>query len=350
MHLPSLSRAHRGFSVSFPTDLLRQSIVLAGPTACGKTACSILLAERFNAEIVALDSMTIYREMDIGTAKPTAAERSRVPHHLIDLIDPDAEFSLPQFLTAAEAAVREILDRGRLPLFVGGTGLYLRGLLRGVFEGPSADWELRNRWEQEIQQNGADQLFERLRQVDPVTATRLHPNDHRRVIRALEVYELTKRPLSELQQHGPRPPEDHPRSVLWISPPRDVLHQRINVRVENMFESGLIEEVLRLMNRSKPISHTARQGLGYKEVIDWFEQRNPDQAIEPGSGESRITRGERTELITLIQTRTRQFAKRQHTWFRNLEECRAVEFNGSESSEEAAAILSREIEQTLTRE
>ena len=335
--------------MSFPTDLLRQSIVLAGPTACGKTACSLLVAERFNAEIVALDSMTIYREMDIGTAKPTVSERSRVPHHLIDVIDPDAEFSLPQFLAEAEVAVREILARGRLPLFVGGTGLYLRGLLRGVFEGPSADWELRKRWEQEIQQNGVEHLFERLRQVDPITASRLHPNDHRRVIRALEVHELTKRPVSELQQQGPRPPEDQPKSVLWICPPRNVLHRRINARVENMFESGLIAEVLKLISRSKPISHTARQGLGYKEVIDWFGQRFPAPIHEPESGESRMTRGERQELITLIQTRTRQFAKRQHTWFRNLEECRAVELNGSESAEETAEILSREIERSLTR-
>lgn len=333
--------------MSLPIDLLRQCIVLAGPTACGKTACSLLLAERFNAEIVALDSMTIYREMDIGTAKPTAEERTRVPHHLIDVIDPDREFSLPQYLAAAEIAVRDILSRNRVPLFVGGTGLYLRGLLRGVFEGPSADWELRNRLEQEIQQDGAERVFERLKKADPATASHLHPNDHRRVIRALEVLELTKQPMSSLQQHGPRPPQDRPKLVVWICPPRDVLHQRINARVEQMLADGLVTEVMKLRNRAKPISHTARQGLGYKEVIDWFEQHVPNRQIDIAKGDGLLTESERRELATVIQTRTRQFAKRQHTWFRNLEECRAIEITGTESAEAIADILAREIHTTI---
>lgn len=335
--------------MSFSIDLLRKSVVVAGPTACGKTASSILLAEKLRAEIVALDSMTIYREMSIGTAKPTAEEQSRVPHHLIDLIDPDEEFSLPLYLSAAQAAVENIVARGRTPIFVGGTGLYLRGLLRGVFEGPAADWDLRNRMEQELRDHGPDQLFAKLQTADPVTAKRLHPNDHRRVIRALEVIELTNRPISDFQQHGPRPLEERPRAVLWISPPRDVLHKRINRRVEAMFEEGLVAEVLRLTQRAKPISHTARQALGYKEILDWFEQRFPNQTLAPEEAEQWITRDECRELIEIIQTRTRQFAKRQHTWFRNLEECRAIDVDGHESAAEVADRIASEMEATDPR-
>jgi tRNA dimethylallyltransferase len=303
----------------FSADLLSRCWFLCGPTACGKTDLSLSLAEHLDAEIVALDSMTLYRGMDVGTAKPSFEQRSRVPHHLIDVLDPHEEFSLAQYVGAAEQACQQIVTRGRRPLFVGGSGLYLRSVLRGVFQGPGADWDLRRELDVQQQQQGAHALHQQLQQVDPQTAARLHPNDTRRVIRALEVFRLTGVPLSAQQEQGPRPLHERTPHVYWLSPPRDWLYQRINRRVELMFQQGLLDEVQRLMQLPKPLSHTARQALGYKEVIDWLEAGPTDVTIPT------------VELIELIQTRTRQFAKRQHTWFRNLEECVPIPVTGQET-------------------
>ena len=315
--------------MTFSTELLRHCWFLAGPTACGKTALSLALAERLNAEIVALDSMTLYRGMDIGTAKPSLAERSRVPHHLIDILDPHDEFSLAEYLVAAETCCREIVGRGRTPLFVGGSGLYLRGVLRGVFAGPEADWTLRRQLEEQAASEGSEVLHRELSRVDPLAATRLHPNDLRRIIRAIEVHRLTGRTLSEQQDQHPKPLAERTPHVYWLSPPRDWLFARIDTRVEQMFEQGLLAEVRRLMESTRTLSRTARQALGYKEVIDWVEASHLTLGVSPeNSGQSP------RELIQLIQTRTRQFAKRQHTWFRNLEECLAIHIDGGETPPE----------------
>ena len=323
----------------FPVELLLKCWFLAGPTACGKTTAALCLAERLNAEIIALDSMTIYRGMDLGTAKPTTEEQSRVPHHLLDILDPHEEFCLTDYVSAADRCCRDVISRGRVPLFVGGTGLYLRGLLRGVFDGPSADFNLRLRLENQARVEGPKSLHAQLQLIDPVSAIRLHPHDQRRIIRALEVFELTGRPLSTLQEQGARRPEQRPQHVYWLSPPRDWLHKRIDTRVEQMFADGLIDEVQRIVARPQALSQTARQALGYKEVIDWLE-RNPVQpAIDQfGMKPPPIPSADRL-LTTLIQTRTRQFAKRQHTWFRNLVECRPVPISGAESPIEVAELV-----------
>jgi tRNA dimethylallyltransferase len=284
---------------------------------------SLELADRLNAEIVALDSMTLYRGMDIGTAKASLEERSRIPHHLIDLLAPHEEFSLADYIAAAEVACGQIVGRGRRPLFVGGTGLYLRGVLRGVFEGPAADWDLRRELEKQLEAEGPSALHAELLRIDAATAARLHPNDTRRVIRAIEVFRVSGQPLSQQHEQGPRPIEERTPHVYWLSPERDWIYQRINVRVEQMFAQGLIAEVRKLMQLPQAISHTARQGLGYKEVIDWLES---SKAVESGNPP--------LELCNLIQTRTRQFAKRQHTWFRNLEECIPIPITGQESAAE----------------
>lgn len=252
--------------------------------------------------------MAIYRGMDIGTAKPSAKEQAAVPHHLIDLVDPHEEFSTAQYLQAAATACGEILNRGHVPIFAGGTGLYLRSLLRGVFEGPPADWELRNELQQQAEEQGPTWLHQQLMAVDPVTAARLHENDQRRVIRAIEIHRLTGRPASVQQQEGPLPPEERPQHVYWLSPPRDWLYDRINARVDSMLAAGWLAEVQRLLQLPNPPGRTARQALGYKELLDW-------SAGEIDSFET---------AVDLIKTRTRQFAKRQHTWFRNLEECHEV--------------------------
>ena len=301
--------------MQFDRDVLRKSWFLSGPTASGKTDVGLILAERLAAEVVSLDSMTLYRGMDIGTAKPSPAERARVPHHLFDILDPSEEYSLAEYVSAAQSVCSEIVSRGKTPLFIGGTGLYLRGVLRGVFAGPPADWELRKR----LEQCGPDELMQRLREVDPESAQRLHANDTRRVVRALEVYEVTGKPISAQQQQPPLPIAERPPNVYWLLPERELLYDNINRRVERMIEAGLVEEVRRLLERERPLSRTARQALGYKEMIAHLEE-----------GQSLA------ETIQQIQMRTRQFAKRQHTWFRNLEECEAVEIGSTDSAEEIA--------------
>lgn len=307
--------------LQFPAELLTHCWFLCGPTACGKTALSLSLAARLNAEIVALDSMTLYRGMDIGTAKPSTEERLQAPHHLIDVLDPHQEYSLAEYLQAAESICRDIVHRGRCPLFVGGTGLYLRSVLRGVFAGPAADWELRRELEAQAQREGPLGLHTELQRIDSESAARLHPNDIRRVIRAIEIHRLTGQSMSSQLEQGPRPASERTRHVYWLSPDRDWLYQRINNRVTQMFAQGLLLEVQQLMHLPQPLSQTARQALGYKEVIDWLE--SPDATATPSP-----------ELIDLIQTRTRQFAKRQHTWFRNLEECTAIPITGTETVSE----------------
>jgi tRNA dimethylallyltransferase len=220
---------------------IADSWFLTGPTASGKSAVGVALARRIGAEIISMDSMALYRGMDIGTAKPTPQERRSVPHHLIDVIEPGDEFSLAQYLSAAGREAAEIAGRGRQSLFVGGTPLYLKGLLRGIFEGPPADWPLRRRLADEAQTHGGAWLHERLAQVDPAAAARLHPNDTRRLIRALEVFEKTGQPISRLQrqfQIGRRSEECRVFVLDW---PRPELHVRIDRRVREMFAAGLVE-------------------------------------------------------------------------------------------------------------
>lgn len=313
--------------MQFSPEILRHAWFLAGPTASGKSAAGVELAELIGAEIVSLDSMSLYRGMDIGTAKPEQALRERVPHHLLDIIDPHEEFSLAEYLRVAESACREIQSRGRVPLFVGGTGLYLRAILRGIFEGPPADWEFRRRLETEALERGEESLHDRLKAVDPPLAAKLHPSDVRRVIRALEVFELTGVPLSAQQQQHPLPIDHRPRHVYWLHPDRDWLYQRIDQRVMEMFAAGLVQEVQQLREGAiAPLSRTAQQALGYKEIIEHLA-------------------GMRTleETIALVQVRTRQFAKRQHTWFRNLEECTPIAITGTESPREIASELARHV-------
>ena len=304
----------------FPSDLLRRCWFLAGATACGKTATGIELALRINAEVLSLDSMAIYRGMDIGTAKPTAAEQAAVPHHLIDLLEPDVDFSVAEYLTAAQTVCEELVARGKTPLFVGGTGLYLRSLLRGVFEGPSKDLEIRAQLERYVAEESPEALHERLAEVDAASAARLHPQDVRRVVRALEVFKLTGTPASAQLAEGPLPEAERPANVFWLSPPRAWLHERINGRVDRMFADGLVQEVRSLMERPGGLGRTASQALGYKEVIDHLEGRLTLEAC-----------------ITQVKTRTRQFAKRQETWFRNLVELRPIEMSGGETAAELAA-------------
>jgi tRNA dimethylallyltransferase len=288
---------------------LGDTLVLAGPTASGKTALALRIAHACQAEVIALDSMTLYRGMDIGTAKPGQAERRRIPHHLIDVLDPWEDASVAWWLERARAAAREIQERGHRVLFVGGTGLYLKALLCGLFEGPGANEEVRLRLESEAAEAaGTEKLVKRLHEVDPDSALRLHSNDLRRIIRALEVWETTGRSLSswqtEWKDHSPQEPRP---TVFWLDLPRRVLHQRINDRVPEMLKHGWLEEVRSLQNLGRPPGNTASQALGYRELLNHL---NGQLTLE--------------EAIQRIQAGTRQFAKRQVTWFRHLPGCQPI--------------------------
>jgi tRNA dimethylallyltransferase len=292
---------------------------LTGATATGKTGVGIELALLLNAEIISLDSMSLYRDMDVGTAKPTLAERQQVPHHLVDVLAPNEDFSVSNYVEAANRAIEEIRARGREVLFVGGTPLYLKALLRGIFRGPSADWEFRRAVEEELKQAGLEALHERLRQVDPLSAAKLHPHDKRRIIRALEVYRLTGRPISHLQtQFDEGRPAERCR-VFVLSWPRQQLHERINERVDQMFAAGFVEEVRGILSRYGSLSRTASQAVGYCEVIDHLQGRQDLNAT-----------------IEAVRARTRQFARHQETWFRSLSECRFVPLQNADTARDVA--------------
>lgn len=305
--------------VSTAADPFHRALYLTGPTASGKTAVGVALAARLDAEVVALDAMTLYRGMDIGTAKPDAAERAGVPHHLIDVLDPWDAASVADYRRLALEAVLAIEARGRRPLFVGGTPMYLKALLRGLFDGPGADPGLRAALEAEADREGDAALHRRLAGLDPAAAARIHPNDRRRVVRALEVAALTGRPISDHQNEHGRPAEGV--VVLALERPREELHRRIDRRVVAMFEAGLVDEVRRLLDGPRPPHPVPMQGVGYREAQDLLEGRLArDAAIE------------RT------QARTRQFAKRQGTWFRGLAE---VEMAAVGDDEPADAVAER---------
>jgi len=292
--------------------LLLDCWFLSGPTASGKTSVAIELARRLGAEIVSMDSMALYRHMDIGTAKPSPSQREAVPHHLIDLIEPHEEFSLAQYIEAAHRLVEEIKSRGRQALFVGGTPLYLKGLLRGIFEGPPADWPFRERLQQEAREHGSGVLHQRLAEVDPMSAERLHPNDERRLIRALEVYEKTGNPISEFQQQFETGRDADACRVFVLNWSREQLHARIDRRVDEMFAAGLVDEVQAVLDRPQPPSRTAGQAVGYREVIDHLQGKQ-----------------DLPETVELVKNHTRQLARRQETWFRSLSECQFIPMNES---------------------
>jgi len=297
-------------------ESLPDVLILTGPTGSGKTALGIELAKHLDAEIISMDSMALYRGMDIGTAKPTVAERRGVPHHLVDVLDPWESASVAWWLKQARQCCDDIRGRGRRILFVGGTPLYLKALLRGLFEGPAADEQIRARLDAEAQRLGSAGLHERLAHLDPVTARRVHPNDLRRIIRALEVLELTGRPISAWQQEwrgargegrencfSPLAPRPSPLPAVWLDIPRPELYVRINQRVEAMFSAGLVEEVRRLRELPRPLSRQAGLALGYREISAFLAGTT---ALE--------------ETVRAVQTRSRNFAKRQITWFRHLPE------------------------------
>jgi tRNA dimethylallyltransferase len=309
-------------------DAFHRAVYLTGPTAVGKTAVGVALAQRLGAEVLALDSMTLYREMDIGTAKPTLAERGGVAHHLIDILDPWEAASVADYRNWALATLHEVESRGKRALFVGGTALYLKTLLRGLFAGPGADLTRRQDLEDEADREGEVALHRRLSVLDPVTASRIHPHDRRRVVRALEVIAATGLPLSGLQRehNRPAPPSVN---VFALARPRAVVCARIDHRVAQMFADGLVAEVRALWSRERPPGSVAAQAVGYREVLDHLEGRT---TLE--------------QTIDRVRVRTRQFAKRQATWFRGLVEVRPWPVAVDEPPEVTADRLAGVIDRT----
>lgn len=274
-------------------------LVIAGPTASGKTKLSIDLAKRFDGEIVSADSMQIYKKMTIGTAKPTPEEMDGIPHHLIDFAEPGESFSVAEYVELARKVIAEIHARGKLPIVVGGTGLYISSLIDNVeFAETGSSLEIREKYKKMAEEEGKAAVLEKLREVDPETAASLHENNIGRVIRALELYELTGMPMSRHKELSKRHPSPYQLCCLALDyRSRQTLYDRINLRVTRMVEEGLLEEARELM--ASGYSATAAQAIGYKELIPWLDGEAPLE-----------------DCLERIRMQSRRYAKRQLTWFR----------------------------------
>lgn len=273
-------------------------LIIAGPTAAGKTEASILLATEIRAEIVSADSMQIYRGMDIGTAKPTRDQRSLVYHHMMDIVEPDQPYSVGDYLRDARSAIDGIIASGGVPIVVGGTGLYIRALTRGLFHGPPADLELRERLiGRESEDPGS--LYSDLVKVDPEAAVKIHPNDLRRTIRALEVFYLRDRKLSDFHREHRFQDSPYAFRLLFLVRNRAELYHRIEQRVDQMLAEGLEAEVKQLMERGYGPDLSSMQGLGYQHLMAFF-----------------LGKLSREEAVALLKRDTNRYAKRQFTWFR----------------------------------
>ena len=273
-------------------------IVLAGPTASGKTALALRLAERLGAEIVSADSQQVYRYFDIGTAKPTATELARVRHHLVSVVEPNERFSAAEFQRLADAAIADIQSRGKRAVVVGGTGLYLRILLHGVISAPGANAKLRQQLEEEAARKGTAALHKRLAQVDPATAAEVKPTDLVRIIRALEIYTSTGVPVSEQRRRHGFMENRYPFVLYVLSPPRDELYRTIDERAKAMFDGGLLDEVRSLLQR------------GLRDAVP-MRSVNYVQALAVVEGRMSVEEG-----IASASQQSRRYAKRQLTWFR----------------------------------
>lgn len=281
---------------------------IIGCTGCGKARLGHCLARRLGAEIVSIDSMKVYREMDIGTAKPGAARRAEVPYHLVDVVDPSKEFSVAEYVSTADREIADIHGRGKPVLVVGGTPLYIKALVAGLFDGPSADADLRTELNDEVERVGLATMHARLAEIDPATARRIHSNDQRRIVRALEVHALTGRPISELQTQWDAGRARYEHRFIGLRRSLEDQNRRTNERVARMVEEGLVDEVQRLLDRPMPLSSTARKALGYAEIISHLQ------------GEVSLA-----EAVELIKIHTRRLAKAQRTWFKRFAEVEWVD-------------------------
>ncbi|MBN2137815.1 MAG: tRNA (adenosine(37)-N6)-dimethylallyltransferase MiaA [Sedimentisphaerales bacterium] len=283
-------------------------ILITGVTASGKGSLAFDLAQTLDAEIISIDSMKVYRRMNVGTAKPPEEIRRQIRYHLIDIIEPSDSFSVGAFLKAAADAVEQINSRGKKIVAVGGTAMYIKALLHGLFEGPGTDLRIRERLKEQAQAHGLAPLHDRLKEIDPEAAYRIHPNDAKRIIRALEVYQITGRGISELQQQWTQDRKIEQRAakqnwtIIGLRRDKDDQNKRINARAKKMIEAGLLDEVEALLAEEKPLSTQARCAIGYAEMIEHLTGRiDLDQTLE------------------LIKKNTRRLAKGQRTWFKTFD-------------------------------
>jgi tRNA dimethylallyltransferase len=296
-----------------------QPVFLAGPTAVGKSEIALRLAEKIGGEIISADSMQVYRGLDIGTAKPSPAERARVPHHLIDVCDLRESFDAAQFIRLAQKAISEIQSRNKTPIFCGGTGLYFKAFLDGLGEAPATNAKLRA----ELEAAPPDKLLEELRERDPAMFEKIDRQNPRRIVRAVEVIRLTGKPFSEQRADWKiKDSKFKIQNYFCFTRSAENLHQRINVRVDEMFRRGLVPETQQLLKRGLAENKYAMQAIGYRQVVEHLQ-------------------GERdlAETIELVKIRTRQFAKRQLTWFRRHGNCEWIEIRSGETVDETLAKL-----------
>lgn len=273
---------------------------VVGPTASGKTALSIALAEAMDGEIVCVDSAQVFRGLDVGTAKPTAEEQARVPHHLIDVIEPDRQWSAAEYARAADLTIAAVRERNKIPILCGGTGLWLRALVHGIFDAPEIDPELRNKIRRELELEGAPAKHRELAEVDPQAAARIQPNDPQRIGRALEVYRQTGIPISELQARHGFKDQRYRLYAVGIAWPKDQLAERIVLRTNAMFAGGIVDEVQRCLDRGLPADAPGLAIIGYRD------------ATQVALGKKSVAEAIESTIIA-----TRQYAKRQRNWFRS---------------------------------
>lgn len=301
-------------------------LVLVGPTASGKTAVSLRLAARLNGEIVSADSRQVYRGMDIGTAKPCPGEISGIPHHCLDILDPGEPFSAGDFARIARKKVDSIIERNRVPIIVGGSGLYIQAFVDGFFQGSYRDMEMREKLKQEANERGTGHLYARLQSRDPLAAQKIHPHDQKRIIRALEVFSTAGKPISSVQKEETLPGSYLPQ-FYGLRFPREILKERIRCRVDQMVSRGLFEEVRGLLQSGVDPNANSFDSLGYKEAAAFFR------------GET-----EKDEAVEQIKRNTVRFAKRQMTWFKRDSRIRWIDLKDSQSLDAAAEIIIRDFQ------
>lgn len=307
-------------------------ILILGVTASGKSRLAFDLAKSIDGEIISIDSMKVYRRMDIGTAKPSAEARARIIYHLLDVVEPSESFSVASFLDLANHAVEQIKNRNKPVIAVGGTALYIKALLYGLFEGPGNNEKIRAELKQLAEKKGFQNLYHQLQQIDPAAAERIHPNDSKRIIRALEVFHLTGKPISTFQKQWEQNSSEKHKpqcsttgkidewTIIGLRREKELERKRINSRVKKMIDDGLVDEVKSLLSEEKPLSEQARCAIGYAEIINYI------------NGKTKLD-----EAIELIKKNTRRLAKGQRTWFKTFKNVNWLDIEPEESPEQILA-------------
>ena len=302
--------------------MMAEKILILGVTASGKGKLAFELAKKINAEILSIDSAKVYRRMDIGTGKPAKELQQQIKYHLINVVEPSEAFSVDKFLSLTDCAIGQISESNKPVVAVGGTAMYIKALLYGLFAGPGSDEQIREKLREQIRAEGLGQLHKRLACVDPVAAERIHPNDERRIIRALEVFELAGRGISSFQKQFDVPGPSGGWKIIGLRREKEDASGRINARVKRMIEAGLVDEVKALLAESKPLSEQARCAIGYADIIEYINGRvGLDDAVEQ------------------IKINTRKFAKAQRTWFKTFREVQWLDVEADDSVEKMLEMI-----------